>query len=109
MPALFASLDIYVSPSHTESFGIATLEAMAVGTPVVATRTDGSLELLRDEQFLVPVENPVALAARISAMMEDEEQRRTISEVLKTRAAEEYSIEKMVESVESLYREVLQD
>jgi len=109
LPALFASLDIYVSPSHTESFGIATLEAMAAGTPVVATRTDGSLELLRDEQFLVPVENPVALAARISTMIEDEGRRRRISEVLKTRAVEEYSIEKMVESIESLYREVLQD
>ena len=57
---MLASLDIYVSPSHTESFGLATLEAMAAGTFVIATQTEGSRELLRDEELLVPVEDPVA-------------------------------------------------
>jgi glycosyltransferase involved in cell wall biosynthesis len=108
LPALLASLDIYVSPSHTESFGLATLEAMAAGTPVVATRTEGSLELLRDEKLLVPIGEPVALAERISSMIDDRECRQTISELLMKRAAEEYSVEKMVASVEGLYQEILQ-
>jgi glycosyltransferase involved in cell wall biosynthesis len=109
LPALLASLDIYVSPSHTESFGIATLEAMAVGIPVIATRTQGSRELLRDEKLLVPVSDPVALAKRISSMIDDSECRQIVSELLKRRAADEYSIEKMIASIESLYREILQD
>ena len=109
LPAMLSALDIYVSPSHTESFGLATLEAMAAGTPVVATRTEGSRELLRDEKLLVPVEDPVALAARISSMIDDRECRQTISDVLAKRAADEYSIEKMIVSVEGLYREILQD
>jgi len=37
LPSFLAALDVYVSPSHSESFGIATLEAMAAGIPVVAT------------------------------------------------------------------------
>jgi len=109
LPAMLASLDIYVSPSHTESFGLATLEAMSSGIPVVATRTEGSLELLRDEKLLVPIEDPVALAKRISSMIDDVECRQTLSELLRARAADEYSVDKMVASVENLYQEILED
>ena len=65
LPSLFAALDLYVSPSHSESFGIATLEAMSAGLPVVATRTDGSRELIDRREMLVPFGDPVKLAKRI--------------------------------------------
>jgi hypothetical protein len=42
-------------------------------------------------------------------MIDDNECRQAVSELLRARAADEYSIEKMVLSVESLYREILQD
>lgn len=51
---LVAGLDLYVSASRAESFGLATLEAMAAGVPVIATRTKGSewlLEHLPDHLF----------------------------------------------------------
>jgi glycosyltransferase involved in cell wall biosynthesis len=66
----YSAIDVFVSPSHSESFGLAILEAMIRGTPVVATATEGARELLGDEEELVPVRDPVALANAISAALE---------------------------------------
>jgi glycosyltransferase involved in cell wall biosynthesis len=109
LPAFLSAIDIYVSPSHTESFGLATLEAMAAGTAVVATRTEGSRELLRDDGLLVPIDDPVAMATHISELINDADHRQQLGNELMLRAAEEFSLEKMVGSVESLYREILLD
>ena len=43
-------LDVFVSASHTESFGLAIVEAMASRTAVVATETEGAREIIRDER-----------------------------------------------------------
>jgi glycosyltransferase involved in cell wall biosynthesis len=107
LPSLLAALDVYVSPSHSESFGIATLEAMAARTPVVATRTDGSLELLGKGDHLVPFGDPVKLARRTVELLSDEELRRSLTMELRQRAVENYSLDKMAERIESIYREVL--
>lgn len=107
LPSLLAALDIYISPSHSESFGIATLEAMAMGLPVVATRTDGSRELIRREELLVPFGDPVKLAERLVELLEDEPARLQLGSEMYRRASENYSLEKMVESMEKLYGEVL--
>ena len=53
---LYAALDVFVSPSHSESFGLAILEAMASGCAVIATATEGAKEILdRESGKLVPV------------------------------------------------------
>ena len=106
LASLLAALDIYVSPSHSESFGIATLEAMAAGTPVVATRTDGSRELL-GKDHLVPFGDPVKLSARIVELIKDDKQRRSLSAELRQRAIENYSLDQMAERIVSVYHEVL--
>jgi glycosyltransferase involved in cell wall biosynthesis len=107
LPALFAALDVYVSPSHSESFGIATLEAMAAGLPVVATRTDGSRELLKSKELLVPFGDPVKLGKRITEVLKSEEIRKALSEELRRRAHENYSLDKMVDRIENLYLDIL--
>jgi glycosyltransferase involved in cell wall biosynthesis len=104
---LYAAMDIYVSASHTESFGMAILEAMASGTPVVATETAGASELLHDHEFLVPVKDPVNLAASICGLLADTEKRHRIGISLAKRASENFSAEKMIDSTERLYRQVL--
>jgi glycosyltransferase involved in cell wall biosynthesis len=104
---LFAALDLYVSPSHSESFGIATLEAMAAGLPVVATRTEGSLELLQRKDLLVPFGDPVRLANRMASLLKDARSRSSLSEELTQHARENYSLDKMVDLLEHLYQQVL--
>jgi glycosyltransferase involved in cell wall biosynthesis len=107
LPSLHAALDIYVSPSHSESFGIATLEAMAAGLPVVATKTDGSRELVGDITQLVPFGDPVKLAAKIIDLASDASARTSLGDQLGRRASQNYSLDKMIDRVEKLYREII--
>jgi L-malate glycosyltransferase len=106
---LLAALDIFVSASHTESFGLAILEAMAGGTAVVAAETEGAKGLIDDDFSgrLVPVKNPVALAAAVVELLEDAEKREIYGRNARKSAGENFSLERMIDETESLYREVL--
>ena len=106
---LLTAADIFVSPSHSESFGLAILDAMAAGTPVIATATDGAKELIADENALVPIKDPLALAEKICWFLENDEARRDLGEKLKANAVEKYSLARMADATEALYREVLDD
>ncbi len=101
---LFAALDIFVSASHSESFGLAILEAMASGTAVVATETEGAKELL--VEMFVPLKDPVRLAEIVCSLLEDPEKRRMIGETAQMRAAEKFSLERMIDQTESLYNDL---
>ncbi|MEP6787043.1 MAG: glycosyltransferase family 4 protein [Acidobacteriota bacterium] len=104
---LLAAADIFVSPSHSESFGLAILEAMASGTPVIATATDGAKELIPDERALVKIKDPVALADTICTFLTNADERRVFGERLKKIAEEKYGLAAMVDTTEALYREIL--
>ncbi|KWK47945.1 hypothetical protein WT81_05565 [Burkholderia stagnalis] len=71
--AFLRDAGLFCMPSHFESFGIATLEAMLCGLPVVGTRLGGFLDLVREGEtgFLVEPRDPVALADRIGALVAD--------------------------------------
>jgi glycosyltransferase involved in cell wall biosynthesis len=101
----YAAIDVFVSASHSESFGLAILEAMIRETPVVATETEGARELLGADASLVPIRDPVALADAICDTLEDETSVST-GERLRRRAAEKFSLERMLNETEDLYREI---
>jgi len=64
-------LDLFISPSREESFGLAIIEAMSAGLPVIATAAEGPAEFLRDQPVvLVPPGSVDAIAAAISAAYE---------------------------------------
>ncbi len=70
----YSAADVVIMPSDYESFGMVALEAMASGTPVIASEVGGLAYLVRDGEtgFLVPVREPDALADRIYRLVSDE-------------------------------------
>ncbi|MDQ5844476.1 MAG: glycosyltransferase family 4 protein, partial [Acidobacteriota bacterium] len=68
---LYCALDIFVSASHTESFGLAIVEAMATGAAVVATSTEGAQEIIRRDEtgLLVPISDVQSLADAVSGLL----------------------------------------
>jgi L-malate glycosyltransferase len=104
---LMAAADIFISPSHSESFGLAMLDAMAFGTPVIATRTDGAKELIRDENALVPIKDPLALAEKIASYLSRPDILRLLADDQMRTARERYGLEQMIEKTVSLYESIL--
>ncbi|MEP7149405.1 MAG: glycosyltransferase family 4 protein [Acidobacteriota bacterium] len=101
----YAAIDVFVSPSHAESFGLAILEAMIRGTPVVATATEGARELLGTTEHFVPPGDPVKLADAICDILSREDRSFT-GDALRQRAAEKFSLERMLDETERVYAEV---
>jgi glycosyltransferase involved in cell wall biosynthesis len=66
-----------VVPSRSEAFGLVVIESMAVGTPAVASAVGGIPEIIRDgvDGFLVPPDDPAALADKIGLLLSNAELR----------------------------------
>ncbi|WP_227376993.1 glycosyltransferase family 4 protein [Haladaptatus halobius] len=115
LPSAYATADLFVLPTtELEGFGLATLEALASGTPAVATPVGGTVELLSDLESKPAVPTPVlaeattpeALARRMTAWAElFPETRRSASRACRTYAEENYTWERTVESLEAVYSE----
>jgi glycosyltransferase involved in cell wall biosynthesis len=99
-PGLMRHLDVLVLPSYEEPFGTVLAEAMAVGTPVVATRVDGLPEVVEDgvSGRLVAAGDPPALAAAIAEVLADHER---MAGAARERA-QRFGLERYVDRVERL-------
>jgi phosphatidyl-myo-inositol alpha-mannosyltransferase len=75
--SLYRSADLYLCPTTRASFGLTLLEAMACGTPLIASDIPGFRELLSTERsgFLVPSDNPSCWAEAIGGLLGDADQR----------------------------------
>lgn len=105
---LLAALDIYVSASHTESFGLAIVEAMALGLPVVATATEGAQEIIdRDDAgVLVRAGDAETMASALLRLLEDANARTSIGTLARATARTRFSLATMVDETEKTYFEV---
>jgi D-inositol-3-phosphate glycosyltransferase len=95
-------------PSDYESFGMVALEAMACGTPVIASDVGGLAYLVKDSRtgYRVPARDPKALAAKITRLLKNKGLRRRIGH----RAAcwaEAYAWPQIADRIEALYQEML--
>jgi phosphatidylinositol alpha-mannosyltransferase len=80
--SVFASGDVYCAPNtHGESFGIVLVEALAAGTPVVASDLEAFRRVLQDGEagVLVPVRDAGALATALAALLQDAPQRERLA------------------------------
>lgn len=89
--------DVLAVPSSRESFGLAALEAMSCGIPVVATGVGGLPELIVDGEtgVLVPPEDEKAMADALLSVLRDRERGRKLGAAGRARAADRFSLEKM--------------
>ena len=102
---LLCALDVFVSASETESFGLSIVEAMASGTAVVATRTEGAQEVIEDQVtgVLIDIGNVEGLAEAIVGLLKDPDRRRSISERSQAVAQIRFTLNRMVDDIEKIY------
>ena len=101
---LLCALDVFVSASETESFGLVIAEAMAAGTVVVATETEGAKEVIEDQTtgILVPIGDVPRIAAAVTAVLDDYN-RREMGARAREAANAKFSLQRMVDEIENIY------
>ena len=106
---LYCALDVFVSASHTESFGLAIAEAMASGTAVVATETEGARELIKSGEtgLLVPVGAVDRLTEAIVTLLKEQDYRVRLGKAAQQAAGATFSLERMIAETEEIYRTVV--
>ncbi len=109
-PAL-AAMDVYVHPAIMEGFGIALLEAMAAGKPVVATTTGGIPDIVVHEEtgLLVEPGNPEALASAIGVLLEDTSRRAVMGKAGRNRVERLFTVDAMVSRLVACYSGVIRE
>ncbi len=108
--AALALMDVFVFPIRgTEGFGLSLIEAMAAGKPVVAARTGAVPEILEHGRsgWLVDPEHMASLAEGITRLLRDAALAAQLGRQARERARERFSLSRMIDQVEAVYREVL--
>ena len=106
---LLAALDLFIMPSRSEGWGLAALEAMAAGVPVIASNTGGLPEMIDPGEtgWLIPPGDPSALAEAICTAASRREGLARMGALARTRA-QRFSIEETARKTEEFYLRVLQ-
>jgi len=106
IPELLAQTDISVLTSVKEGIPRAILESMAMGIPVVATRVNGSREVVREGEtgFMVELNDSVALSDVLERLITDPDLRTEIGQRAREVAHREYDETSIVESLKNIYR-----
>ena len=88
LPNYYSAADVFVLPSHYESFGLVALEAMACGTPVVASRVGGLKSIVRNGEtgYLIPWRCPEPFAQRLDMLLANPGLRETMGKAARARA-----------------------
>lgn len=110
LPYYYSAAEVLVMPSHYESFGMVALEAMACGTPVIASEVGGLAYLVRDGEtgFTIPDQEPEKLCEKISWLLNDA----ALHESMSRRAveyAQDYAWEKIAKQIVEAYRDLLRN
>jgi len=106
---LYAAFDALVLPSGNEGTPVSVIEALAAGTPVVATRVGGVPDVVRDGEdgFLVEPGDSEVFAQRLAELARDPELRERFGAAGRARVFPRYAVERLVDDIDRLYRSLL--
>ena len=98
-------LDVFCVTSLLESFGVAVIEAMACEVPVVATKTDGFCEVMKDQEtgYLVNIGKVEEIAEALEKILKNEELSEKMGKNGRKRVIENYDWDKNVEMMKGIY------
>lgn len=105
----YQATDLYLHPARAEVWGLTITEALACGTPVVASAVGGIPEQIIEGRTgcLVPVGDARAMAGRVLGLLEDEELRLRMGREAAEDAARRFGLERMAGEYLSFYRAIL--
>jgi D-inositol-3-phosphate glycosyltransferase len=108
LPYYYSAAEVVVMPSYYESFGMVALEAMACGTPVIASQVGGLAFLVQDgvTGYTVPAEDHEALCERLTAILGDESLRLRMGQNA-AEYARNYDWEKIAKQIVKVYGELI--
>jgi glycosyltransferase involved in cell wall biosynthesis len=108
--ALMQRFEVFVFPSYLEGLGTATLDAMALRKPVVATHAGGIPEVVQDGMtgLLVPPRDPAALAQAVLYLLQHPEQSRAFGEAGRKRVEQQFTAERMAAQTLHVYQRLLE-
>jgi len=108
LPYYYSAAEVLVMPSHYESFGMVALEAMACGTPVIASEVGGLAYLVRDGEtgFTIPAEEPDTLCEKLTWLLNDRDLHTKMSGQA-AKYAEDYAWEKIANQIMGEYRKLV--
>ena len=104
----YQEANVFIMPSIMEALGQVYLEAMTTRTPVIGANVGGVSEIItEDVGFLVPPQNPAAIAEKVITLFSDEDLARTLGEAGHKRAIDNFSIERQMKETLDLYKSLL--
>ncbi|HTX17165.1 MAG TPA: glycosyltransferase family 4 protein [Bacteroidota bacterium] len=101
VPRFMAALDIFLLPSYAETFGLVVIEAMAMGTPVIATDAGGVPEIVTDGKtgLLIEPKSIPAVSSALQRLLDDEGLRRSLGSTAKEEARRRFSMSHCVDEI----------
>ncbi|MCQ2067847.1 MAG: glycosyltransferase [Bacteroidaceae bacterium] len=108
LPEVLQKMDVFVNCSVKESFGVALVEAMACGIPVVATDTVGFREVVADAEtgYVLKDRDPETMAQALLKLLSDKDLRERMGAAGRKRVLENYDWEQNVTTMENLFKKV---
>jgi glycosyltransferase involved in cell wall biosynthesis len=109
LPTIYAATDVFLLTSRSEGTPVALIESLAAGVPAVSTDVGGVRDVIdsSDAGLLAPFGDADALAAAVGALLADRSRRRAMGEHGRGAMLARYTLDRLVDDVEGLYRELL--